>query len=241
VERFRASEAHAAFSKRWNLPAYFSLQFQDVAGAFEAAARAPKLEPAPAPAPGAPPRPQQLQLAVSVALWDGAARCGSERVFLAPLGDKFLRLACQLVARYAAWVCAAAAARRAAAANPQPPAPPPPPAAAPAVGQPGSPLGSGAAGGAAGGAAAPTPAPQAHGPEAWAGAVSGEELLGVVCDADAVAGLVPAMLRERFGALLPGLAGGAAEQLAAALGRAGERVSEAANEVGQPGGRRRRF
>jgi hypothetical protein len=32
VERLRGSEAAAAWAKRWNLPVYFSLVFQDIAG-----------------------------------------------------------------------------------------------------------------------------------------------------------------------------------------------------------------
>jgi hypothetical protein len=33
VERLRASTAAAGWAKRWNLPVYFSLVFQDIAGA----------------------------------------------------------------------------------------------------------------------------------------------------------------------------------------------------------------
>lgn len=33
VERLRASSAAAGWAKRWNLPVYFSLVFQDIAGA----------------------------------------------------------------------------------------------------------------------------------------------------------------------------------------------------------------
>ena len=32
LERFRGSDAVRAFIRRWNLPVYFSLRFQDIAG-----------------------------------------------------------------------------------------------------------------------------------------------------------------------------------------------------------------
>ena len=32
LERFRGSEAVRAFIRRWNLPVYFSLRFQEIAG-----------------------------------------------------------------------------------------------------------------------------------------------------------------------------------------------------------------
>lgn len=37
VERLRASAAAAGWAKRWNLPVYFSLVYQDIAGAAQRA------------------------------------------------------------------------------------------------------------------------------------------------------------------------------------------------------------
>ncbi|PSC75738.1 conserved oligomeric Golgi complex subunit 2 [Micractinium conductrix] len=107
VEAFRGSAAAAAFWKRWNLPVYFSLRFQDIAGSLEGKLPGTVLQPA-AAAPAAtsnggaadPP----LHWAPSAAVWAGLQRCIASDVFLPHLADKFVRLALQLLARYAAWI-----------------------------------------------------------------------------------------------------------------------------------------
>ncbi|GBF98792.1 hypothetical protein Rsub_11374 [Raphidocelis subcapitata] len=218
VERLRASDAAAAFARRWNLPAYYSLQYQDIAGAFEAAAREPRLAAAAAAGAGEEGAPT-LRLAVGAALWEALRRCTSDAVFLAPLGDRFLRLVCQLAARYASWARDAAAARREAAANPaaaaaaaaaMPPAPG-------AHGAPGSPM-------------APV-APAAVGPEAWAGGVATEELLSVCCDADSLQQLLQGPLLQRLRALMAGLPSEAGGRVDEAFARAAAQIGDASDEV----------
>ncbi|KAI8467408.1 MAG: hypothetical protein J3K34DRAFT_481362 [Monoraphidium minutum] len=219
VERLRASDAYAAFGKRWNLSVYFSLQYQEIAGALEDAARGDKLEAAPANGGGGGGGPAP-QLAATAALWGCLRRCASERVFLPPLADRFLRLGCQLAARYASWAAAAAAARRAAAANPGAAAAAAAAAAAPPV-SPGAP----------GGAAPAAGAPQRHGPEAWAGAVAAEELLAICCDAAATEQLLTGQLPDDFLRLLPGADGGAAGAVRGAMEAAARRIKSASDEV----------
>ncbi|KAL4420915.1 hypothetical protein ABPG77_001256 [Micractinium sp. CCAP 211/92] len=112
VEAFRGSGAYAAFMKRWNLPVYFSLRFQDIAGGLEGTLSAAALQPAAAGAAGSP----RFHWAPSAAVWAGLQRCASPDVFLPQLADKFVRLALQLLARYAAWILSGMQARSEAAA-----------------------------------------------------------------------------------------------------------------------------
>eukprot|EP00775_Hariotina_reticulata_P012760 gene12760-12889_t len=109
VERLRASAAAAGWAKRWNLPVYFSLVYQDIAGTFEAVAKLPQLQPAAdagltAPLPSGFP---QLQLAVSSCLWGCLQRAVAPEVFLVQLADRFSRLIAQLLARYDSWALVA--------------------------------------------------------------------------------------------------------------------------------------
>ncbi|WIA09954.1 hypothetical protein OEZ85_010167 [Tetradesmus obliquus] len=96
VERLRASSAAAGWAKRWNLPVYFSLVFQDIAGTFEAAAKASQLQQA-SPSQQQQQQQQQLRLAVSAALWSALQRCVAPDVFLQALADRFAKLAFQLL------------------------------------------------------------------------------------------------------------------------------------------------
>ena len=80
---------------------------QDIAGSLEGKLPGTVLQPA-AAAPAAtsnggaadPP----LHWAPSAAVWAGLQRCIASDVFLPHLADKFVRLALQLLARYAAWI-----------------------------------------------------------------------------------------------------------------------------------------
>ncbi|MEW5305476.1 MAG: hypothetical protein WDW36_008012 [Sanguina aurantia] len=51
VDRLRASPAHAAFLRRWNLSVYFSLLYQEIAGELEEQTGVPRFHPAALPAP----------------------------------------------------------------------------------------------------------------------------------------------------------------------------------------------
>jgi hypothetical protein len=48
-----------------------------------------------------------FQLAATAAAWAGLQQCWSPELYVAPLADRFLRLALQIVARYGGWLAAA--------------------------------------------------------------------------------------------------------------------------------------
>ncbi|KAL4854271.1 Conserved oligomeric Golgi complex subunit 2 [Chlorella vulgaris] len=222
VLQFRGSTAYAAFAKKWNLPVYFSLQFQDIAGALES-----KLQLQPAGANGsggggaAAKGTPHFAWSPSAAVWKGLQRCASSEVFLPQLADKFVRLALQLLARYAAWIehgiaargsaAAAAAAAAQAAASGAPPAADSQQAGSTAIS---------AAGGMAGQADA-----------SWAAAASPEQLSALRCDVDELlAGLLSSFVPQLSALLLP-MPPVAGEAVAAAFADAAERLEGAAAGV----------
>lgn len=113
VEALRGSAACAAFLRRWNLPVYFSLIYQDVAGELEDAAHAEALQPAPASAAAAAAAAGTLpRLQMTATLESSLQRALSHDVFLPQLGDRFLKLSLQLCHRYGSWATGLLAARR---------------------------------------------------------------------------------------------------------------------------------
>ncbi|KAK2078871.1 hypothetical protein QBZ16_002561 [Prototheca wickerhamii] len=98
VERFRAGAAHSAFVRLWNLPAYYGLRFQEVAGALEGALEGAALDPR-EPAGGA----GVFRLEASAACWEALVRTASPDVLLPGLGERFFRLGLMCLGRYAAW------------------------------------------------------------------------------------------------------------------------------------------
>ena len=234
MERFRASPAHAAFLKRWNLPAYFSLRFQDVAGGLEGklGASAAALQPAP---PAAAQQQQQgadaqaLHWAPSAALWAGLQRCVSEEVFLPQLADKFTRLALQLVARYAHWVRAGMQQRAEAAAA----------AAAGGQQQQRAAAQQQAAGGGeqqGGAASAAAAAQQGEGGDgggggSWEAAATPEQLAQLRQDVDALQSAVLTSFVPRLAALVAPAGEAAGEAVAAAFAEACEQLERAGGLV----------
>lgn len=90
---FRASAPFSAFLKRWNLSAYFSLRYQEIAAGVEAALA--ESDKALAHGGGAHAQQHGLSLAVSCAVVDALERCWAKEVFLPQLTDKFFKLALQ--------------------------------------------------------------------------------------------------------------------------------------------------
>lgn len=92
---FRASPPFAAFLKRWNLSAYFSLRYQEIASGVEAVLGESDKALALA-ATGAQVHAQHgLALAVSCAVVEALERCWGKEVFVPQLTDKFFKLALQ--------------------------------------------------------------------------------------------------------------------------------------------------
>ena len=95
LQLFRASAAKAAFHKEWNLAVYFSLRFQEIAGAAEAAF-------ATGPAPAA--KGHALALKQSAALLAALERCRDPAVTFPGVYERFFKLQLQLVLRYGTWL-----------------------------------------------------------------------------------------------------------------------------------------
>lgn len=103
VSKFRAGPVYIEFMKQWNLGVYFSLRFQEIAGALDSALNAPNLvvaqislnEDGKIPA---------LTLKQSITLLESLRACWSEDVLVLSCSDKFLRLSLQLLSRYSNWL-----------------------------------------------------------------------------------------------------------------------------------------
>jgi hypothetical protein len=97
VLRFKGSAAWKANRSKWNVAAYFSLRFQDIASAYEN---------------GLPHAASFLSNGVAstqldapiVACIDAMRSCLAQDVFLASIADKLIRLQLQIFARFVDWV-----------------------------------------------------------------------------------------------------------------------------------------
>ncbi|PRW51049.1 conserved oligomeric Golgi complex subunit 2 [Chlorella sorokiniana] len=210
VEQLRASPAYTAWMKKWSLPVYFSLRFQDIGAALESKLSAATLQPAPPAGGGAAAQPT-LQWAPSAAVWAGLQRCASPDIFLPQLADKFVRLALQLLARYAHWITAgmrqrseAAAATAAAGGEQQGTAP----------GQQQQQAGEGGGGGGSSG-------------NGWEVAASPEQLAGLRQDVDTLLAALLSNFVPQLAALLGSMGQEVGEAVAGAFGEAAEELEGA--------------
>lgn len=106
ISAFRSQPAYTDFMKQWNLGVYFTLRFQEIAGALDGALSATTLQ-----RPDTT-RSSGLVLSASEALLGCLQKCWQDDVFVLSLSDKFLGLTLQLLARYSTWLTAGLAARR---------------------------------------------------------------------------------------------------------------------------------
>ncbi|EFJ16858.1 hypothetical protein SELMODRAFT_115746 [Selaginella moellendorffii] len=104
VLALRSQASYAEFVKLWNLPAYFTLRFQEIASSFDQTLTEGLK------------RCQESDFAFksSDKLLECLQRCWDENVFVSSLSDKFLKLSLQLISRYARWLSAGMASRSAA-------------------------------------------------------------------------------------------------------------------------------
>eukprot|EP00890_Picochlorum_soloecismus_P006162 jgi/Picsp_1/6547/NSC_03890-R1_conserved oligomeric golgi complex subunit 2-like len=96
IIRFRSSDAWKTNKSKWNLAAYFSLKFQEIAAEFER---------------GLTDMPEQLTLAhdafhcvATVRCYASIQKCVDPQIWLLPMADKFIRLQLQLLSRYFKWI-----------------------------------------------------------------------------------------------------------------------------------------
>ncbi|XP_012079858.1 conserved oligomeric Golgi complex subunit 2 isoform X1 [Jatropha curcas] len=111
VSKFRAEAVYVEFMKQWNIGVYFSLRFQEIAGALDSALAATSLVPVQNSDSGHA-NLQGLALKQSITLMESLRACWREDVLILSCSDKFLRLSLQLLARYSNWLSSGLAARK---------------------------------------------------------------------------------------------------------------------------------
>ncbi|XP_028765079.1 conserved oligomeric Golgi complex subunit 2 [Neltuma alba] len=111
VAKFRSEAIYSEFMKQWNIGVYFSLRFQEIAGALDSVLTTSSLLPVQNSDPGEA-NYQNLTLKQSVTLLESLRSCWREDVFLLSCSDKFLRLSLQLLARYTNWLSSGLIARK---------------------------------------------------------------------------------------------------------------------------------
>lgn len=110
VVKFRTEPVYVEFMKQWNVGVYFSLRFQEIAGALDSALAVPNLLPVQSLHSNG--NSQDLTLKQSITLLESLRSCWSEDILLISCSDKFLRLSLQLLSRYSNWLSTGLAARR---------------------------------------------------------------------------------------------------------------------------------
>ncbi|KAL5543938.1 hypothetical protein UlMin_007722 [Ulmus minor] len=106
VAKFRSEAVYNELMKQWNIGVYFSLRFQEIAGALESALTSSNISHA------GEQSSRDLTLKQSVALLDCLESCWREDVLLLSSADKFLRLSLQLLSRYSNWLSSGLAAHK---------------------------------------------------------------------------------------------------------------------------------
>ncbi|KAF9419316.1 hypothetical protein HW555_004080 [Spodoptera exigua] len=90
------SSEYKSFQRRWNLPVYFQIRFQEIAGSYESALqKSPTVEPNDA-----------FVLRETQKCWNAIQECWSDGVYIEALAHKFWKLTLQLLSRYATWASA---------------------------------------------------------------------------------------------------------------------------------------
>uniref|UniRef100_A0A0D6R2N2 Conserved oligomeric Golgi complex subunit 2 n=1 Tax=Araucaria cunninghamii TaxID=56994 RepID=A0A0D6R2N2_ARACU len=103
VGEFRLQPVYIDFVKQWNLGAYFTLRFQEIATSLDSALATTSIIPV---------HNSQhhqdgvlaLTLKESIVLLECLHRCWQDDVYIASIADKFLRLTLQLLSRYSTWL-----------------------------------------------------------------------------------------------------------------------------------------
>ncbi|XP_050224191.1 conserved oligomeric Golgi complex subunit 2 [Mercurialis annua] len=111
VAKFRAEAVYVEFLKQWNVGVYFSLRFQEIAGALDSALAANSLVLIENLHSGQT-NLQDLTLKQSVTLLESLRSCWREDVLILSFSDKFFRLSLQLLTRYSSWLSSGLAARK---------------------------------------------------------------------------------------------------------------------------------
>lgn len=111
VAKFRKETVYDEFIKQWNIGAYFSLRFQEIAGALDSALTATGLVPV-QNIHSSEENSFGLTLKQSVTLLESLRSCWREDILVISCSDKFLRLSLQLLSRYSNWLSSGLKARK---------------------------------------------------------------------------------------------------------------------------------
>ncbi|XP_064996363.1 conserved oligomeric Golgi complex subunit 2-like isoform X2 [Musa acuminata AAA Group] len=115
VVKFRSEVVYMDFIRQWNVGVYFSLRFQEIAGALDSALMASSINPVDIQG-----KPHKLTMKQSITLMESLKSCWSDDVLILSHSDKFLRLTLQLVSRYSSWLSHGLSARKARSASSRP-------------------------------------------------------------------------------------------------------------------------
>ncbi|XP_042426787.1 conserved oligomeric Golgi complex subunit 2-like isoform X2 [Zingiber officinale] len=107
VVKFRLEVVYLDFIRQWNVGVYFSLRFQEIAGALDSALMASKVNPVDIHG-----NHHKLTLKQSITLMESLKSCWSDDVLIIAHSDKFLRLSLQLISRYSTWLFHGLSARK---------------------------------------------------------------------------------------------------------------------------------
>lgn len=111
VTKFRAEPVYIEFMKQWNVGVYFSLRFQEIAGALDSALTTSSLVPV-QNSQSDRGSSQDLILKQSTTLLESLRSCWREDVVVLSSADKFLRLTLQIISRYCNWLSSGLTARK---------------------------------------------------------------------------------------------------------------------------------
>uniref|UniRef100_A0A1L8DVS8 Conserved oligomeric Golgi complex subunit 2 n=1 Tax=Nyssomyia neivai TaxID=330878 RepID=A0A1L8DVS8_9DIPT len=96
IEKFRTHTQYRSFQARWNLPVYFQIRFQEIAGTVEGACSRQMSS-------GLFSKSGDIQLVPFVTGLSCISQCWSDAVFLPQLFHRFWKLSLQIVARLFTW------------------------------------------------------------------------------------------------------------------------------------------
>ncbi|XP_028165926.1 conserved oligomeric Golgi complex subunit 2 [Ostrinia furnacalis] len=93
VKFMRDTAEYKSFQRRWNLPVYFQIRFQEIAGNYEAT-----LQNSPTTV-----NTDGFLLKETHSCWKAVEDCWADGVYIEALAHKFWKLSLQLLSRYATW------------------------------------------------------------------------------------------------------------------------------------------
>ncbi|KAL0869347.1 hypothetical protein ABMA27_007601 [Loxostege sticticalis] len=93
VKLMHDTAEYKSFQRRWNLPVYFQIRFQEIAGSYEAT-----LQNSPTTVNN-----DGFLLKETHSCWKAVQECWADGVYIEALAHKFWKLSLQLLSRYATW------------------------------------------------------------------------------------------------------------------------------------------